>query len=489
MPSAPISSIQLASPIPELLARLKSVQPPILTPATKTHKDISVARAPGRLDVMGGIADYTGSLVCELPIDLAAAVAVQRRDDHRIVIHTFNDTNGDQLEARHVELSMDDFYGTASLLPVETLQKLFDGPRRWAAYFAGAFPVLAKHKKLTRRAAGANIICYSTVPIGAGLASSAAITCAAITALTDAYHLILEPLEIAVLAQKVEQQIAGGPCGVMDQVTAMVGRRDQLLLLRCQPHQVEGFAAIPAGLMFAGIASGVKHSVGGAAYRRARLSAFIAHEMIARMYADLGVKKDPTRGYLANISPAHFSKYFRPVLPEQITGREFLDTFGIASDRVTTVQPEETYFPRGAAAHHVLENQRVQSFAAIIGELPRAADPEIRRQLANRAGALMLESHASYSANARLGSPPTDLLVELVMQRGPAQGFYGAKITGGGDGGTVAVLADATDAARAALAEICTDYEKRTGRKADLVTGSSAGAVDTGTFKIPLGTL
>ena len=489
MASAPVSTTQVPAPIPELLARLKAALPPILSPATKTHKEISIARAPGRLDVMGGIADYTGSVVCELPIDCAAAVAVQRRDDHRIIIHTFNDTNGNDSAAHHVELSMDDFYGTASLLPVETLQKLFEGPRRWAAYFGGAFPVLAKHKKLTRRTPGANIVCYSTVPIGAGLASSAAITCAALTALTDAYHLILDPLEIAVLAQKVEQQIAGGPCGVMDQVTAMVGRKDQLLLLRCQPHEVKGYAAIPEGFMFAGIASGVKHSVGGSHYRRARLSAFIAHEMLTRMYVDLGIKKDPTGGYLANIAPDLFTKYFRPILPEQITGQEFFSAYGIASDRVTTVDPAETYFPRAAAAHHILENARVQSFAALIADLAKTQDVPARKQLASRAGALMLESHASYSANAGLGSPQTDLLVELVMQRGPAQGFHGAKITGGGDGGTVAILAESSEPTRSALAEICADYEKRTGRKAELITGSSAGAIDTGTFKIPLATL
>jgi galactokinase len=478
-------SAELPSPVRELLTRLKSANPPVLTTPTPAHPDLSVARAPGRLDVMGGIADYTGSLVCELPIDCAAAVAVQRRDDHRIVIQTFNqDVNGGA--ERRVELSMDDFYGTAALLPVETLQGLFSGPRHWAAYFAGAFPVLAKQKKMTRRTTGVNIACYSTVPIGAGLASSAAVTCAALSALTAAFHVVLEPLEIAVLAQKIEQQMAGAPCGIMDQTTAMLGRKDHLLLLRCQPHEVEGYASIPDGMMFAGIRSGVKHSVNGAGYRRARVSAFIAQAMIARMYVDLGMKKDPTRGYLANVTPEMLDKYFRAILPERISGNAFTEAHGALTDRATTVAAGETYYPRAAAEHHVGENQRVQAFAGLIGEMGKARNAAARNELAVRAGALMRESHQSYSVNAHLGTSETDLLVELVMQRGADAGFYGAKITGGGEGGTVAVMAEESDRIRAGLAEICAEYEQRTGLKPELVTGSSAGAAETGVLRIPV---
>jgi len=478
-------SVELPSPVPELLARLKSANPPVLTTPTPAHPDLSVARAPGRLDVMGGIADYTGSLVCELPIDCGAAVAVQRRDDHRIVIQTFNEEMGEGAE-RRVELSMDEFYGTAALLPVETLQALFGGARHWAAYFAGAFPVLAKQKKVTRRTTGVNIACYSTVPIGAGLASSAAVTCAALSALTAAFNIVLEPLEIAVLAQKIEQQLAGAPCGVMDQVTAMLGKKDHLLLLRCQPHNVEGYAPIPDGLVFAGIRSDVKHLVNGAAYRRARVSAFIAQAMIARMYADFGVKKDPTRGYLANVTPAMLEKYFRAILPERISGKAFIEAYGGTADRATAVDPAETYYPRAAAEHHIGENQRVQAFAGLIGELGRTGDAAARKELAIRAGALMVESHRSYSVNAHLGTSETDLLVELLMQRGADAGFYGAKITGGGNGGTVAVLAEAGDRVNAGLAEICAEYGKRTGLKPVLVMGSSAGAAETGVLRIPL---
>src|SRR2546423_8856141 len=73
-------------PVPTLIARVRRE----LSAAFVPERPIRISRAPGRLDVMGGIADYTGSLVCELPLDRAAAVALQERDDREIQIFSFN---------------------------------------------------------------------------------------------------------------------------------------------------------------------------------------------------------------------------------------------------------------------------------------------------------------------------------------------------------------------------------------------------------------
>ena len=93
----------------------------------------------------------------------------------------------------------------------------------------------------------------------------------------------------------------------------------------------------------------------------------------------------------------------------------------------------------------------------------------------DKAGHLMYASHLSYTNDAMLGADECDLLVKLVRDREPA-GLYGAKITGGGSGGTVAVLADVSEKADAALAEILAEYEKQTARKPDFFTGTSPGA-------------
>jgi hypothetical protein len=140
-----------------------------------------------------------------MPLARGAAAAVQRRDDRVILVKLYGAAAlGDIAEDQDtLELSVDDFYGTASLLPPATLQKLFSGQRRWAGYVAGGFPILGKHKKITRRTHGANNACYLDLPAEAGVAASAALVCATLWALTAAYHLILEPLEVALLADGV----------------------------------------------------------------------------------------------------------------------------------------------------------------------------------------------------------------------------------------------------------------------------------------------
>ena len=92
-------------------------------------------------------------------------------------------------------------------------------------------------------------------------------------------------------------------------------------------------------------------------------------------------------------------------------------------------------------------------------------------------GELMYGSHASYSA-CGLGSDGTDLLVELVREAGPAAGLFGAKITGGGSGGTVAILGRAD--AGPAVAEIARRYREQTGREPYVFAGSSPGACQFG---------
>jgi L-arabinokinase len=96
-------------------------------------------------------------------------------------------------------------------------------------------------------------------------------------------------------------------------------------------------------------------------------------------------------------------------------------------------------------------------------------------------GELMYQSHASYSA-CRLGSAGTDRLVELVREAGPGQGLYGAKITGGGSGGTVAVLGrrNAADS----IARVADQYAQETGRLPFIFSGSSSGSAAFGHLKL-----
>jgi len=123
---------------------------------------------------------------------------------------------------------------------------------------------------------------------------------------------------------------------------------------------------------------------------------------------------------------------------------------------------------RQPTAHPIYEHHRVQLFRELLVQRPVNAE---------LLGELMYQSHASYSA-CGLGSSGTDRLVELIRAAGPGAGLYGAKITGGGSGGTVAVL---TQSGSGELIEqIADDYSHATGREVEILHGSSPGAVAWG---------
>jgi L-arabinokinase len=459
------------------------------------------ARAPGRLDVMGGVADYSGSIVLEMPISQAAFVAWQWREDRTLRIRSLGiETEGLTPE---VLLSLDEMVDErGQVRPAEEVHaRLTQDPQtRWAAYIAGCFYVmLAAYSRVTQGKAdprlgelGANILVRSDVPLGAGVSSSAAIEVATMHALSEAAGIHPSDLTLAAWCQRAENLIVGAPCGIMDQVTSALGRENALTVLKCQPHDLLGTQHIPAGWRFLGLDSRVKHAVGGKRYTNARVGAFMGLKIIQ---LESGGKL--LDNYLCKMSPAEFGEY-REMLPETLTGQEYHERYGLLPDTVTRVDPNETYHPRACAEHPILENDRAREFVALM-HLAGLREEEFREQseeasiaphppdtqLLREAGLLMYAAHASYGERLNLGASETDLLVELIRERGPQRGLYGAKITGGGSGGTVAVLceADSTDA-ETALAEVCAEYERRTGVAPLPIVGSSPGAVMFGARQI-----
>jgi L-arabinokinase len=301
---------------------------------------------------------------------------------------------------------------------------------------------------------GARIEIDSDIPVGKGVASSAALEVATMTAVAEAYALELEPREVALLSQKVENAVVGAPCGVMDQMTAVFGENDRLLALLCQPAEIEGNLPIPEELAFFGIDSGVAHEVSGVDYGAVRVGTFMGYRMLQAWAGTAW------GGYLANLPPSELEGSYLARLPEAIRGRDFLDRFGATGDEATVVDPDRSYPVRRPTAHPVHEHFRTRAFARLLGT--RGSGPLL--------GELMYQSHASYSA-CGLGSRGTDRLVELARAFGPSRGIHGAKITGGGSGGTVAFLA-ARDA-EASVREIARRYGEETGFEPYLFIGSS----------------
>ena len=425
---------------------------------------------------MGGIADYTGSLVLQLTLDRAVAIALQQRDDRELQIFSFN------LYDEHLPFTFRISLDALARATIESLRRDFSQPgRKWAAYIAGCLYILHHHKLLDLnqpKIQGLNLAIHSTIPMGAGLASSAALEVATMLNLLAHFQIDLEPLRIAKLCQQVENDLAGAPCGIMDQITSLLGEKDQLLRLLCQPAQLQPPLKIPDGLCFVGIDSGVRHSLASPSlYELTRTAAFMGHKIILEEMQKIGdrgnhpLTSDPMRGYLANLDPDDYKSLFRPHLPEKISGQHFLDQFGATLDPATTIDPSQTYHVQSATDHHILESRRVKQFCEFVEQGDQKS--------LHKSGHLMYASHHSYTHDAHLGHPHCDLLVQLVRHN-ENKGLYGARITAAGQGGTIAILADTSPSSDDALQKILQRYEKETALKPTLITGSSPGALQTG---------
>ena len=420
---------------------------------------VAVSRAPGRLDVMGGIADYSGSLVLQRPIAEGTCAAVQAID--RPVLDVVS------IGRPPCAIPLDALVPGGVPITYEAARRLFAGDRHWISYVAGVFLVLAHERGVPL--SGARVVIASTVPEGKGVSSSAAIETAVFQSVAGAFDVDIEARDIALLCQKAENLVAGAPCGVMDQMTCVYGEPDALLALLCQPAELQPSVQIPDDIELWGIDSGERHAVSGADYAAVRTGAFMGLRIL---HVEAGVPED----YLANLEVAQFERTLVRLLPEEMRGEEFLARYGGTADTVTAVDAGRTYRVRSPTAHPVFERQRAESFRRLLLE----SSDEARGA---RLGALMRESHAGYAA-CGLGSPGTDRLVQLVGAEGPEAGLYGARITGGGNGGTVAVIGR-WDASRA-VARVAEAYERATGYRPHVFSGSSAGLAASGCRSVRL---
>jgi len=398
---------------------------------------------------MGGIADYSGARVLELPLACATTAQVQHQSAARCDVTS---RRGGRSDSFTIPLPLP---GPTEL--AERFQR--HTAERWAGYVVGVVQALQVQT-------GLSIRIDSTVPEGRGVASSAALEVAAAFAVAACCGIDAAPSDLAVLCQRAENDVVGAPCGIMDQMTSACGKQDRLLKLLCQPGTIEGYVEIPPGYRFYGIDSGVSHAVSGADYSTVRTAAFMGLKILTTDTSWRG-------RYLANLSPAEFARLV-PALPREMTGADFIARYGSIGDTATSVIPERRYPVRQAARHPVEEQARVDRFAELLAAL--RDQPETADEL----GDLMYGSHHSYSA-CGLGSDGTDRLVELVRATGPGRGLFGAKITGGGSGGTVAVLA--TRDAEPVVREIATRYVADTGHEARVFIESGPGAAESGVLR------
>jgi galactokinase len=167
-------------------------------------------RAPGRVDLMGSHTDYNDGHVLTMTVDRDTWIAVRPRDDRRVAIASLN------------------LPGTADF-SLDAIER--DPAVPWTDYLRGAARVLQQGGT---NLAGFDGLLHSSVPFGSGLSSSAAIeiaTLLAFDAVSGSQH---EPLELAILGQRVENEFVGVSCGILDQYTSVLGTAGHALLLDCR---------------------------------------------------------------------------------------------------------------------------------------------------------------------------------------------------------------------------------------------------------------
>lgn len=432
---------------------------------------VYISRAPGRLDLMGGNVDYTGGLVFQSTIREATWAAAQRRSDQRIVF--WNPQMKEEGWLERVEFELE------TLSSEKAVKSLVNASPevRWTSYVLGAF-FLLRSRYPEQVDSGASIYIESEVPRNKGVSSSAAVEVAVMKAAAACYGIVLEGIELAEACQWVENVIAESACGIMDQAASVLGDEGYVLPLLCQQCLPRPLVKLPEGLRCWAIDSGVRHAVTGIEYEAARAAAFIGYRMICE-WENLPIHKnesggiprysDPRwQGFLSNVVPSVFRSKYEHRLPEFISGAEILSLGSVHPDPFTIVRPEVNYRVRACTRYAIEENQRIGLFI----ELARGTTEQPSVAAFRQMGELMFQSHWSYT-ECGLGCEATDQLIEIVRHVGEDQ-LFGAKITGGGAGGTVAVLGSAE--ATNTFQRVVDEYARLRSFEPYVFEGSSMGA-------------
>jgi galactokinase len=350
--------------------------------------------APGRLDLLGGVADYSGALVLETPTRRGIEVVARPADAFAV---------------GPVTVAPTELAALAALTYADLRPALYAFPR-WTHYVLGVALVLVRHGVIGPPRVRLEI--SSDLPRSVGVASSAALEVATARALGAG---ALDPLHLAALCQEAENRVVGAPCGIMDQVAVSLAAPGTVLPILCRPASTADPVAVPPGVQILGWPTGAAHDVGGRAYERARTAAFMGKRMVE-------VAAGRAWSCVSELPRAAVEE-----LPERIDGAGFRRVWGSTGDDVTTVRPGETYPVRASTLFGIEEHGRaVEAMAALADGRP------------DRLGPLMAASQAGYDAMG-LGHPAATRIIHEVLAR---PGVHGARSSGGGCGGTVVVVCE-----------------------------------------------
>jgi galactokinase len=296
------------------------------------------------------------------------------------------------------------------------------GPVTWSSYVEG---VVAGLTGRGWSPPAFDAVIQSSVPVGGGLSSSAALEVAIATLLEAICEKELEPVDKALLCQKAEHTFAGVPCGIMDQFSSVMCQADTLMLLDCRSQEVELVPFADAGISVVIANTNVKHELTGGEYAQRRGTC----EAVARVL------------------------------------------------RVDTLR--DATMDRLLDAEGQLDAVQLQRARHVISEIDRtmAAAEAIQSGDWRTVGDLMYASHASLRDDYEVSCEELDLMVDMAADMGFEGGVIGSRMTGGGFGGCTVSLVR-SDSADAFIASLHKQYEKETGIEPSIfATRPSQGAM------------
>ncbi|MDX2150466.1 MAG: galactokinase [Bryobacteraceae bacterium] len=316
-------------------------------------------RAPGRVNLIGEHTDYNDGFVLPIALEMACWIAAAPNPSGKLCFVSEN--NGESFEVSPGDLG--------------TLK-----PRgAWHDYVAG---VAVELHKAGLTPPPLDLLIHSTVPVGAGLSSSAALEVSAALALLHGRD--LDKVELARLARRAENNFVGMPCGIMDQFIAVFGEAGAALLIDCRSLEHRA-APLPQGAAIVAVNSMVKHELGASAYRVRVQECRDAVDEIQRRYSQVRSLRDIESRELPALEPS---------MPDNVYRR---------------------------ARHVTTEDERVQSFIEAAARADLAA-----------MGDLFVASHRSLQHDYEVSCEELDFLVDTAIA---LEGVYGARMTGGGFGG------------------------------------------------------
>jgi galactokinase len=326
-----------------------------------------VFQAPGRINLIGEHTDYNEGFVMPAAIDFRTRAAIAASAQPRIRVRS-------EHYAETVEWNL-------NALPAQARN-------HWSDYVVGVIVILSRGGYAPH---GADLLISGDVPLGAGLSSSASIEVATAISILALLNVTLDPIEIARLCQKAENDFVGARVGVMDQLASCLGRQGQALLIDCRTFKIE-YLHLPAAVAMVVSNTMVKHALASGEYNRRREECEEAVAVLSKTLPNIHSLRDIS---LTDLTALQYA--LDPIL-----------------------------FQR--ARHVVTENQRVLSAAEAI----RAHD-------LSRLGRLMTASHQSLRDDYAVSCRELDFAVDIALD---LPGVFGSRMMGGGFGGCTISLVD-----------------------------------------------